>query len=512
MSLGRTYAVALMGLRGNIVEIEADIGQTLPSFQILGLPDASLQEARERIRAAAHNAGVPLSRRKITVNLLPASLPKRGSSFDLAIVMAALRAAGDIQDPGKCVFLAELGLDGRLRPVRGVLPAVAAAVRLGFRRVVVASANLAEAQLVPGSEVIGCAGLGDVARGFGADPEGLVVDQEPFSPTAPGTDPTKGILPDLSEVAGQDEARIALEVAAAGRHHLLLKGPPGAGKTMLAERLPGILPDLEEQEAMEVTSVHSLSGPEQGCAGLIRRPPYENPHHTASSAAIIGGGSGIPRPGAASRAHRGVLFLDEAPEYERRVLDGLRQPLESGELVIHRSAGVASFPARFQLVLAANPCPCGQATGKGRDCTCTALARRRYFSKLSGPLLDRVDVQIAVGRLSPAQLSSQEQGEPSAAVAQRVLSARERARCRWREHALTVNAEIPGRLLRGQFRLSESVTRSLDTALERGVITARGYDRVLRIAWTLADLAQQNRPGSDELGQALMLRQHGELS
>ena len=283
--------------------------------------------------------------------------------------------------------------------------------------------------------------------------------------------------------------------------------PPGAGKTMLAERLPGLLPDLADNEAMEVTAIHSLCGLPSSAVQLLRRPPFENPHHSATAAAIIGGGSGLPRPGAASRAHRGVLFLDEAPEYERRVLDALRQPLESGELVIHRSAGTAAYPARFQLVLAANPCPCGKASGKGLDCTCTPMMRRRYLARMSGPLLDRVDIQLQVERVSLADFGQGGMEEDTAAVAQRVRAARRRQSERLHPLGLETNAQVPGRILRGELRLPASSTRILDHSLERGVLTARGYDRVLRLAWTLADLAHRDKPDPNDIGQALGLRQ-----
>jgi magnesium chelatase family protein len=509
MALGRTYSVALVGLNGYIVEVEADIWQTLPAFVILGLPDASLNEAKERIRSAAQNSGIPLSRRKITANLIPASLPKRGSGFDLSIAMAVLLAANDVRSTGRHVFIAELGLDGRLRPVRGILPAVMAAVQAGYPDVVVAQANAAEAELVPGARVRGYRTLARLAFDFGADPQDLALDFEPDTADADDVDGTApaGLAPDMCDVSGQSDGRRALEVAAAGAHHVLFTGPPGAGKTMLAERLPGLLPDLGDREAMEVTAIHSLSSLTSASVTLLRRPPYENPHHTATAAAIIGGGSGLPRPGAASRAHRGVLFLDEAPEYERRVLDALRQPLESGELVIHRSAGTAAYPARFQLVLAANPCPCGKASGKGVDCTCTPMMRRRDLARMSGPLLDRVDIQLEVERVALADFGQPRDEEATADIAARVRAARERQLDRLRPLGLETNSQVPGRVLRGPLRLSGPTTRILDHALERGALTARGYDRVLRLAWTLADLSGRDGPDADDIGQALNLRQ-----
>lgn len=505
MALGRTRCVALVGIDGYVVDVEADVSSGLPAFTITGLPDTSLAEARDRVRAACHNSGVALPARRLTVNLSPASIPKAGTGFDLAIAVAVL-VAGEVVPEAAArdvLHLGELSLDGRLRPVRGVLPAVVAAARGGVDRVVVPAANLAEAELVPGVQVSGARTLAELVgryRGEQVD-EGCDVDALPDGDDA-------AVRPlDLVDVVGQSDARQALEVAAAGGHHLFLVGPPGAGKTMLAARLPGLLPDLDDDAALEVTAVHSLAGSLRPGSGLVTRPPFVDPHHTASAPAIVGGGSGIPRPGAASRAHRGVLFMDEAPEFDRRVLDALRQPLECGELVIHRSAGQARYPARFQLVLAANPCPCGRSAGKGTECTCTPMARRRYLHRLSGPLLDRVDLQVEVLPVTRAALRTAGREESTAVVAARVARARAAQRARWKDAAWQLNAHAPGHELRGRpWRLPSSATCSIDAGIERGTLTVRGYDRVLRTAWTLADLAGSGRPDRHLVDTAFALR------
>lgn len=513
--VGRTRAVALLGLSGAIVEVEADISAQLPRILLIGLPDTALQQATHRVRSAATNAGIPLSPMAITINLSPASLPKHGSGFDLAIALACLAAAGDVESASidRVVHIGELALDGRLRPVPGVLPAVIAAHRAGFDTVMVPSANVEEASLVPGVRVIGVDGLRDAAIWHGGNFEAIPL--EPIPSAAPvHAASAAAIEPELADVIGQDAAVLALQIAAAGGHNVFLLGPPGAGKTMLADRLPGLLPDLSEQAALEVSSIRSLSGLGVNAA-LTCRPPLESPHHTATAAAMVGGGSGIIRPGAAVRAAHGVLFLDEAPEFQSAVLDALRQPLETGVVSIHRANAVAHFPARFQLLLAANPCPCGQYGVEGGDCTCPPNARRRYLARLSGPLLDRVDVQLRVQRVTAAHLRAAQQRHAESpetqlttAVARlRVREARAAAAERLAGTPWRLNNEVPGEWLRARERRpGPAAMTALDRALERGGITMRGYDRVLRVAWSIADIEGASMPTSEHLGQALFLR------
>jgi len=502
VSVGRALAVGLLGLEGTVVEVEAQLAPGLPAFRIVGLPDVALAEARERVRAAFQSAGLRLPDRRITVNLSPASVPKNGTSFDLAVAVA-VAAAGPMprRDMARrTVHLGELGLDGRVHPVRGVLPMVACAVAAGRPRVVVSRGNALEAALVPGAEVQPVDHVAEVLAFYGVavgpppDLEAIVLP-----PVADAVVEE----PDLADVVGQPEARFALEVAAAGGHHLLMQGPPGAGKTMLACRLPSILPDLADEDAVAVTSIHSIAGTFQPTHGLIRRPPFEAPHHTASPASIIGGGAGIPRPGAVSRAHCGTLFLDEAPEFPSAVLQTLRQPLESGRVVLHRARATASYPARFQLVLAANPCPCG----RDRECQCAAIARRRYGQRLGGPLLDRVDMRIEVERVTRARAVLDGRGESSALVAERVREARGRQADRFRGLPWSLNSAAPGSWLRHpDAPLDAGVRRMLERSVERGVLTMRGLDRVLRVSWTLADLAGADRPSLRHVGEALTLR------
>ena len=501
MTIARTLAVALRGVSGHLIEVEADLSSGLPGMSFTGLADASVVEARDRIRAALLNSGAAWPNRRITVALLPADMRKVGSHFDLAIAVTVLATASEVPADSivDIVWVAELGLDGRLRPVRGVLPAALAAQRAGVPRAIVASANQAEAALVGGIDVRSATDLTQVL--------GWLRGELPMPPAArPATaGSTQPSAVDLSDIAGQGTAKRALEIAAAGGHHLQLVGSPGTGKTMLAERLPGLLPPLDEAAALEVTALYSVAGVLPPQAQLVRQPPFQAPHHTATVAALVGGGTGLASPGAISLAHHGVLFLDEAPEFQPTALDAMRQPLESGRVVLHRGQGVVTYPAQFLLVLAANPCPCAS---RPADCICPPHVRRRYQHRLSGPLLDRIDLRVVVHPVPSAQLlDDTAERERTSTVAARVAQSRAIAVERWRRFGWRTNREATGAALRRPpWRLPASVLAPAASYLERGELTARGFDRVLRLAWTISDLAGQDSPRSADVAEAVHLR------
>lgn len=514
MPFASTHAVSLSGAMSHLIEVESDVSSGVVGTTVVGRPDAALNEARERCRMAVTNSGFtwPATRR-VTVLLSPADLVKRGTHFDLAIAISVMAASGSIPVGAvdRAAFIGELTLSGGLRAVPGVLPMTMAAASRGLRRIFVPEPQAKEASLVPGISVFGMRSLAQVVAELRGEPVPEALPVAPMSGsrllTWRGEDRLSDL--DLSDVTGMADARFALEVAAAGGHHLLLVGPKGSGKTTLAERIPGILPDLSPDEALELTAIHSLAGALEPTDDLITRPPFFAPHHDASKASLLGGGTGTVRPGEISRAHCGVLFLDEFPLFSNDVVEALRQPLESGAITLARGQESATFPARGIVVLAANPCPCGDyhPVAAHNACTCSEVRRRDYRRKLTGPVMDRIDITRPVLPLTPS-LSRDPfaEREPSSAVRRRVEQARARQALRYADRDWRLNGQAPGHLLAEEWPVTPAAQRVLDDAVYRGRLSRRGATRVHRLAWTVADLRHRDQPDVAELEVALRLR------
>ncbi|CAN5390115.1 YifB family Mg chelatase-like AAA ATPase [soil metagenome] len=490
---------AVFGIEASPIQVEVDVSFGIPSFTMVGLPDASVRESRDRVRSAIRNSGYDFPMHRITVNLAPADVRKAGSSFDLPIALGLLAATGCVtrREVADILLLGELSLDGGIHAARGVLPVAAAARRQHYRGLLLPRPNSPEAAVVEGLQLYPVRSLMEAVAALN-DPAAFSASSEPVPPPPAPPPRADG---DFADVHGQALARRALEIAAAGGHNTLMAGPPGSGKTMMARRLAGVLPPLTFDEALEVTSIHSVAGLLPAGVGLVAHRPFRAPHHTISDVALVGGGQ-FPRPGEISLAHNGVLFLDEMAEFNRHVLDVLRQPLEEGCVRIARAVRTVTFPARFMLVGAMNPCPCGYAGDDTRPCRCTPQQVARYQSRLSGPLRDRMDLTVTAAAVPARDLTAAEGGESSAAIRERVVTARQRQMAR----DGILNARLQGRDLRARAPLDRDARRMFDTALHKLSFTARGHDRVLRVARTIADLDDGETIGAEHLGEALQFR------